>query len=53
MGAGSAIGMLGEPVAYRAFSPETFDPAKAALVSALIALPLLTTALGVRRLLGR
>ena len=38
--------MLGETVAYGAFSPETFDPAKAALVSALVALPLLTTALG-------
>ena len=53
LGAGAAIGMLGEPVAYRVFSSETFDPAKAALVSALVALPLLTTALGARRLLTR
>lgn len=53
LGAGATIGMLGEPVTYRAFSPKTFDPAKAALVSALVALPLLTTALGARRLLTR
>ncbi len=53
LGAGATVGMLGEPIAYRVFSPKTLDPAKAALVSALVALPLLTTALGVRRLLTR
>jgi hypothetical protein len=51
LGAGSVVGMLGEPVAYRAFSPKTFDPAKAALVSLLVILPALTAFLGARRLL--
>jgi hypothetical protein len=53
LGAGATVGMLGEPIAYRVFSAKTFDPAKVALVSALIALPALTTFLGARRLLTR
>jgi len=53
LGAGATVGMLGEPIAYRVFSAKTFDPAKAALVSALVALPALTTFLGARRLLSR
>jgi hypothetical protein len=53
LGAGAIIGMLGEPIAYRAFSPRTFDSAKAALVSLLVVLPVLTIALGARRLLTR
>ncbi len=53
LGAGSIVGMLGEPIAYRAFSPKTFDPAKAALVSLLLVLPVLTAFLGARRLLVR
>ena len=53
LGAGAIVGMLGEPVAYRAFSPKTFDPAKAALASLLVVLPVLTTVLGARRLLTR
>lgn len=52
LGAGATIGMLGEPVAYRVLSPKTFDPAKAVLVSALIALPSLMTILGAKRLLA-
>lgn len=50
LGTGATVGMLGEPVTYRVLSPRTFDPAGAALVSALIALPSLTAVLGARRL---
>lgn len=53
LGAGATVGMLGEPIVYCVFSPKTFDPAKAALVSALVALPALTTVLGARRLFVR
>jgi mannose-6-phosphate isomerase-like protein (cupin superfamily) len=51
LGALATIGMLGEPVAYRCLAPGTFEPRKATLVSALVALPSLMTALGAKRLL--
>ncbi len=50
VGAGATAGALGEKITYRVFSPRTFDPTKAAIVSAGITLSLLITALGARRL---
>lgn len=52
LGAGGTVGVLGEPITYRALSPGTFDPAKAAIASAATVLSALMTALGARRLLG-
>jgi hypothetical protein len=48
--AGATVGVLGEPITYRVLSPRTFDPAKAPIVSAAIALSALMTILGARRL---
>jgi hypothetical protein len=50
LGAGSTVGMLGEPIVYRVLSPMTFDAPKAALVSALIVLPSVMSILGMKRL---
>ncbi len=50
VGAGATAGAVGEKVTYRVLSPKTFDPTKAAIVSAGITLSLLITALGARRL---
>ncbi len=50
LGAGSTVGMLGEPITYKSLSPGTFDPVKAPIVSAGIALSGLMTVLGARRL---
>jgi hypothetical protein len=52
LGAGATIGMLGEPMAYRALSPKHLDPPKAALVSALVVLPSLMSVLGTKQLLA-
>jgi hypothetical protein len=51
VGAGATAGALGEKITYRVFSSRTFDPVKAAIVSAGITLSLLMTVLGARRLL--
>ena len=51
VGAGATAGALGEKITYRVFSSRTFDPVKAAIVSAGITLSTLMTALGARRLL--
>ena len=50
VGAGATAGALGEKITYRVLSPRSFDPAKAAIVSAGISLSSLMTVLGVRRL---
>jgi hypothetical protein len=50
LGAGSTVGVLGEPITYGVLSPRTFDPAKAPIVSAAIVLSALMTVLGARRL---
>jgi hypothetical protein len=50
LGAGSTVGVLGEPITYGVLSPRTFDPAKAPIVSAAIVLSTLMTVLGARRL---
>jgi hypothetical protein len=50
LGAGSTVGGLGEPITYKALSPRTFDPAKAPIVSAGIALSALMSVLGAKRL---
>ena len=50
LGVGSTVGMLAETITYRALSPKTFDPAKAAIVSAAVVLSPLMTILGGRRL---
>ena len=50
LGAGSTVGVLGEPITYRVLSPGRFDLAKAPVVSAAIILSALMTVLGVRRL---
>jgi hypothetical protein len=50
IGAGETAGLLGEPIFYQALAPRTFDPQKAPLVTALVALPVTMTALGVRQL---
>jgi hypothetical protein len=52
LGMGATIGMLGEPITYRVLSSDVFDAAKTALVSALIVLPSLMSALGMKRLLA-
>ena len=51
VGAGATAGALGEKITYRVLSARTFDPAKAAIVSAGIILSSLMTVLGARRLL--
>ena len=51
VGAGATAGALGEKITYRVLSPKTFDPAKAAIVSAGLILSSLMTFLGARRLL--
>ena len=51
LGAGATIGVLGEPITYRVLSPTTFDPPKAAIVSASVILSPLMAGLGARRLL--
>lgn len=50
LGAGSTVGVLGEPITYRVLFPRTFDPAKAPIVSAGISLSALMSVLGARRL---
>ncbi len=50
LGVGSTVGMLAETITYRVLSPKTFDPAKAAIVSAAAVLSPLMTILGGRRL---
>src|SRR5215207_7145281 len=50
LGAGSTVGVLGEPITYRVISPSTFDPAKAPIVSAAIVLSVLMTVFGTSRL---
>ena len=50
LGASGTVGVLGEPITYRVLSPRTFDPAKAPIVSATIALSVLMTVLGVLEL---
>ena len=50
VGVGTTTGALGEKITYRVLSPRSFDPAKAAIVSAGISLSSLMTVLGVRRL---
>ena len=52
MGAGATAGALGEKITYAVLSPRPFDPAKASIVSAGIALSSLMTILGARRLLA-
>jgi hypothetical protein len=52
VGAGATAGALGEKITYAVLSPKTFDPAKAAIVSAGVALSSLMTILGARRLLA-
>ena len=51
VGAEATAGALGEKITYRVFSPRTFDPIMAAIVSAGIILSPLMTVLGARRLL--
>ena len=51
VGAGATAGALGEKITYRVLAPKTFDSAKAAIVSAGIALSSLMSILGARRLL--
>ncbi len=51
VGAGAIAGALGEKITYRVLSPKTFEPAKAAIVSAGIVLSSLMTVFGARRLL--
>jgi len=50
LGVGGTIGMLAETMTYRVLSPKTFDPAKAAIVSAAIVLSPLMAILGGRQL---
>ena len=50
VGAGATAGALDEKMTYRALSPRSFDPAKAAIVSAGIFLSSLMTVFGARRL---
>ena len=50
LGAGSTVGVLREPITYRALSPRTFDLAKAPIVSAAIGLSALMTIFGTSRL---
>ncbi len=47
---GGPVGMLSETVTYRVLSPKTFDPARAAMVSATVILSPLMAILGGRRL---
>ena len=51
VGAGATAGALGEKITYRVLSPKTFEPPRAAIVSAGIVLSLLMTVFGARRLL--
>jgi hypothetical protein len=50
VGAGASAGALDEKITYRVLSPRSFDPSKAAIVSAGIFLSALMTVLGARRL---
>jgi hypothetical protein len=50
VGVGATAGALGEKITYRVLSPSSFDPAKAAIVSAGIFLSSLMTVFGARRL---
>ena len=50
VGAGATAGALDEKITYRVLSPRSFDPSKAAIVSAGIFLSSLMTVLGARRL---
>ena len=50
LGAGSTVGVLGEPITYKVLSSRTFDAAKAPIVSAAIALSTIMIVLGARRL---
>jgi hypothetical protein len=50
LGAGGTVVVLAETITYRVLSPRTFDPAKAPIVLAAIALSSLMTILGGRRL---
>jgi quercetin dioxygenase-like cupin family protein len=52
LGAGGTVGVLAETITYRVFSPRTFDPAKAPIVSSAVVLSSLMTILGARRLLA-
>ena len=52
VGVGATAGALAEKITYRVLSTKTFDPVKAAIVSAGIILSLLMTILGARRLLA-
>ena len=51
VGAGATAGALGEKITYRVLSPKTFEPTRAAIVSAGIVLSSLMTVFGARRLL--
>lgn len=53
LGMGATIVMLGEPITYRVLSSDVFDVTKAPLVSALIVLPSLMSALGMKQLLAK
>ena len=53
LGAGATVGMLGEAVTYRVLNPKTFDPPKAIVVVANVALPVAMAVLGGRELRGR
>src|SRR5215211_4351842 len=50
LGAGSTVGVLGEPITYKVLYPKTFDLAKAPIVSAAITLSALMTIFGTSRL---
>ena len=50
LGAGSTVGVLGEPITYRVLYPMTFDLARAPIVSAAITLSALMTIFGTSRL---
>lgn len=50
LGALFTIGMLGEPITYRALRPRTVDPLKAALITGNIVFPILMALFGAREL---
>jgi quercetin dioxygenase-like cupin family protein len=50
LGIGATVGVMGEPITYKVFSPHGFDPAKASIVSAAVVLSPLMAMLGARRL---
>ena len=53
IGLGYTIGALGEPVVYESLSLRTFSPRNAALVCALVGLPLAMSLLGLKEMRGR